>query len=179
MTPPAVWSDKRPRSPSSTCPAVPTSRRPGAFLRSPRRDGHQPPLPVPRRLDVRTSRIIAAGLPPSFQRDVAEALGLDTDEVAWVQSMPAVEELLMRASSPVDMIVLSPEVKEANVLPMAEFVGRISPGTAIVLVCNDSSWNGSQPAARRAGIHEVVVLTKGKDAVADAIKRFLPSRPNR
>ena len=70
------------------------------------------------------------------------------DEVGWVQSATAAEELLINAFQPIDVLVLSPEVKEPDALGLAEFVGRQAPGTAMVLV-RDHTWNGC--SRRRCG----------------------------
>jgi pilus assembly protein CpaE len=61
-------------------------------------------------------------------------------------------------------------VKEPDALGLAEFVGRSSPGTAIVLV-RDHTWNGLLPAAMRAGIRDVVDMTQGADELRDAVER--------
>jgi pilus assembly protein CpaE len=68
--------------------------------------------------------------------------------------------------------VLSPEVKEADALGLAEFVGRTAPGTAIVLV-RDHTWNGLLPAAMRAGIRDVVDMTQGTDELREAVERAI------
>ena len=107
--------------------------------------------------------VVAVGTPQSFRQQIARALELEADEVGWVQSATAAEELLINAYAPVDVLVLSPEVKEPDALGLAEFVGRASPGTAIVLV-RDHTWNGLLPAAMRAGIRDVVDMTQGTDA---------------
>ncbi|MGZ5297807.1 MAG: AAA family ATPase, partial [Actinomycetota bacterium] len=80
------------------------------------------------------------------------------------------EELLINAFTPIDVLVLSPEVKEPDALGLAEFVGRQSPGTAIVLV-RDHTWNGLLPAAMRAGIRDVVDMTQGTEELRDAVER--------
>ena len=92
--------------------------------------------------------------------------------MGWVQSATAAEELLIGAYSSVDVLVLSPEVKEADALGLAEFVGRTSPGTAIVLV-RDHTWNGLLPAAMRAGIRDVVDMTQGTDELREAVERAI------
>jgi pilus assembly protein CpaE len=97
---------------------------------------------------------------------------LEPEEVGWVQSATAAEELLIGAYSSVDVLVLSPEVKEADALGLAEFVGRTSPGTAIVLV-RDHTWNGLLPAAMRAGIRDVVDMTQGTDELREAVERAI------
>src|SRR6185312_8503841 len=66
----------------------------------------------------------------------------------------------------------SPEVKEADALGLAEFVGRTAPGTAIVLV-RDHTWNGLLPAAMRAGIRDVVDMTQGSDELREAVERAI------
>ena len=73
---------------------------------------------------------------------------------------------------PVDVLVLSPEVKEPDALGLAEFVGRQAPGTAIVLV-RDHTWNGLLPAAMRAGIRDVVDMTQGTEELRDAVERAI------
>jgi pilus assembly protein CpaE len=104
--------------------------------------------------------VVAVGTPQSFRQQLARALEVETEEIGWVQSATAAEELLIQAYHPVDVLVLSPEVKEPDALGLAEFVGRQAPGTAIVLV-RDHTWNGLLPAAMRAGIRDVVDMTQG------------------
>ena len=114
--------------------------------------------------------VVAVGTPQSFRQQIARALEVDTDEVGWVQSATAAEELLINAYNPVDVMVLSPEVKEQDALGLAEFMGRQAPGTAIVLV-RDHTWNGLLPAAMRAGIRDVVDMTQGNDELREAVER--------
>jgi pilus assembly protein CpaE len=114
--------------------------------------------------------VVAVGTPQSFRQQIARALELEGDEVGWVQSATAAEELLIGAYTPVDVLVLSPEVKEPDALGLAEFVGRTAPSTAIVLV-RDHTWNGLLPAAMRAGIRDVVDMTQGTDELREAVER--------
>ena len=114
--------------------------------------------------------VVAVGTPQSFRQQIARALELEADEVGWVQSATAAEEMLINAYAPIDVLVLSPEVKEPDALGLAEFVGRTSPGTAIVLV-RDHTWNGLLPAAMRAGIRDVVDMTQGSDELREAVER--------
>ena len=114
--------------------------------------------------------VVAVGTPQSFRQQIARALELEGDEVGWVQSATAAEELLINAYAPIDVLVLSPEVKEPDALGLAEFVGRTAPSTAIVLV-RDHTWNGLLPAAMRAGIRDVVDLTQGTDELREAVER--------
>ncbi len=114
----------------------------------------QPGIAVPQ-------SIIAVGTPQTFRSTLARALEVEPEDVGWVQSVTAAEEMLVEADDPVDVLVLSPEVKEPDALGLAEFVGRTAPMTAIVMV-RDKSWNGLLPAAMRAGIRDVVDLTQGQ-----------------
>src|SRR5207244_9522416 len=127
-------------------------------------DGHPTPgrgrehQQHPREEVVTEANVYAVGTPQSFRQQVARAIEVEPDSVGWVQSPTAAEEMLIQAYSPVDVLVLSPEVKEPDALGLAEFVGRSAPGTAIVLV-RDHCWNGLLPAEMRAGIRVVVGLT--------------------
>lgn len=116
--------------------------------------------------------VVAVGTPQSFRQQLARALEVESEEVGWVQSATAAEELLIHAVHSVDVLVLSPEVKEPDALGLAEFVGRQAPGTAIVLV-RDHTWNGLLPAAMRAGIRDVVDMTQGTEELRDAVERAI------
>ena len=116
--------------------------------------------------------VVAVVTPQSFRQQLARSLELEAEEVGWVQSATAAEELLIGPYHTVDVLVLSPEVKEADALGLAEFVGRTSPGTAIVLV-RDHTWNGLLPAAMRAGIRDVVDMTQGTDELREAVERAI------
>jgi pilus assembly protein CpaE len=116
--------------------------------------------------------VVAVGTPQSFRQSIARALEVEPDEIGWVQSATAAEELLITDYNPIDVLVLSPEVKEPDALGLAEFVGRQAPGTAIVLV-RDHTWNGLLPAAMRAGIRDVVDMTQGTEELRDAVERAI------
>ena len=116
--------------------------------------------------------VVAVGTPQSFRQQLARSLEVESEEVGWVQSATAAEELLIHAFNPIDVLVLSPEVKEPDALGLAEFVGRQAPGTAIVLV-RDHTWNGLLPAAMRAGIRDVVDMTQGTEELRDAVERAI------
>jgi pilus assembly protein CpaE len=122
---------------------------------------------------VTEASIVAVGTPQSFRQQLARALEVEPDEIGWVQSATAAEEMLITAyQQQIDCLVLSSEVKEADALGLAEFVGRSAPGTAIVLV-RDHTWNGLLPAAMRAGIRDVVDLTQGSEELRDAVERAI------
>ncbi len=116
--------------------------------------------------------VVAVGMPQSFRQQLARSLEVEPDEVGWVQSPTSAEELLMTAYSPIDVLVLSQEVKEPDALGLAEFVVRQAPATAIVLV-RDHTWNGLLPAAMKAGIRGVVDMTQGPDELRDAVERAI------
>jgi pilus assembly protein CpaE len=121
---------------------------------------------------VTESGVVAVGTPQSFRQQLARALEVEPEALDWVPSATAAEELIVNADDPVDVLVLSPEVKEPDALGLAEFVGRQAPGTAMVLV-RDHSWNGLLPAAMRAGIRDVVDLTQGAQELRDAVDRAI------
>ena len=118
------------------------------------------------------SGVVAVGTPQSFRQQLARALEVEPDALDWVPSATAAEELIVNADDPIDVLVLSPEVKEPDALGLAEFVGRSAPATAIVMV-RDHSWNGLLPAAMRAGIRDVVDLTQGAQELRDAVDRAI------
>jgi pilus assembly protein CpaE len=119
-----------------------------------------------------TDSVLAVGTPQTFRSTLARAMEVEPEDVGWVQSVTAAEEVLVGADDPVDVLVLSPEVKEPDALGLAEFVGRAAPMTAIVMV-RDKSWNGLLPAAMRAGIRDVVDLTQGSEELRDAVERAI------
>jgi len=121
---------------------------------------------------VSDTSVYAVGTPQSFRQTLARALEVEADEVGWVQSATAAEEILIGADTRIDVLVLSPEVKDPDALGLAEFVGRSAPGTAIVMV-RDHTWNGLLPAAMRAGIRDVVDLTQGSEELRDAVERAI------
>jgi pilus assembly protein CpaE len=121
---------------------------------------------------VTESGVVAVGTPQSFRQQLGRALEIDPGELDWVPSATAAEELIVNADDPIDVLVLSPEVKEPDALGLAEFVGRSAPATAIVMV-RDHTWNGLLPAAMRAGIRDVVDLTQGAQELRDAVDRAI------
>jgi pilus assembly protein CpaE len=118
------------------------------------------------------SSVIAVGTPQSFRSTLARALECEPEDLGWVQSVTAAEEVLVEGRSPIDVLVLSPEVKDPDALGLAEFVGRTAPMIAIVAV-RDKGWNGLLPAAMRAGIRDVVDMTQGSEELRDAVERAI------
>src|SRR5207249_2891147 len=70
------------------------------------------------------------------------------------------------------VVVLSPVIKEVDAFGLAEFVGRRAPGTAVVLV-RDHAMNGLHPAAMRAGLRDVVDLSRGSEDLREALQRAI------
>ena len=118
------------------------------------------------------SSVIAVGTPQSFRTTLARALECEPEDVGWVQSVTAAEEVMVESREPVDVLVLSPEVKDPDALGLAEFVGRTAPMTAIVAV-RDKAWNGLLSAAMRAGIRDVVDQSQGTEELRDAVERAI------
>ena len=116
--------------------------------------------------------VIAVGTPQSFRTTLARALEVEPQDVGWVQSVTAAEEVLVETGEPIDVLVLSHEVKEPDAFGLAEFVGRSAPMTAIVMV-RDRPLNGLLPAAMRAGIRDVVNLSQGTGELRDAVERAI------
>ena len=117
--------------------------------------------------------VIAVGTPQSFRSALARSLEVEPDDVGWVQSVIAAEEILAEQTDHMSkVLVLSPDVKEPDALGLAEFVGRTAPMTAIIAVRERAS-NGFLPTAMRAGIRDVVDLTLGSDELRDAVERAI------
>jgi hypothetical protein len=108
-------------------------------------------------------QVIAVGTPQTFRAALARSMEVEDDAVGWVQSVVAAEEILADTDHSTHVLVLSPEVREPDALGLAEFVGRVAPMTAVVVV-REKSGNGLLPAAMRAGIRDVVDLTRERGA---------------
>src|SRR6059036_622817 len=116
-------------------------------------------------------RVVTVGPPLTFRHQVARALGADPDSVEWMPTVGAAEAAMAEGTGPPpNVVALSPTVKQQDALGLAEYFGKVSPTTAIVLV-RDRDLNGSLPAAMRAGIRDVVDLSKGSDDLREALER--------
>ena len=114
--------------------------------------------------------ILAIGSPPSFRQQVAGSLGLAPESVDWLPSVTAAEEFVVVRHMTPDVLVLSPEVKDADALGVADFILKHAPATAVVMV-RHSSPNGLLPTAMRAGIRDVVDLSRGESELREALER--------
>src|SRR2546427_2792039 len=116
------------------------------------------------------ARVLSIGGSQVFRQQVARALQAPTEDVEWVPTVTAAEENLARLGP--DVLVLAPAVKEPDAFGLADFVLRSRPATAVVMV-RERAGNGLLPAAMRAGIRDVVDLSKGHDDLRDALERAL------
>jgi pilus assembly protein CpaE len=116
--------------------------------------------------------ILAIGSPSSFRQQVAGAIGLAPESVDWLPSVTAAEEFVVVRHMAPDVLVLSPDVKDADALGVADFILKHAPATAVVMV-RHSSPNGLLPTAMRAGIRDVVDLSRGDSELREALERAL------
>lgn len=118
------------------------------------------------------ARVLAIGAPPAFRQQVARSLGEATESVDWLPSVTAAEEFVVVRHMAPEVIALSPEIKDADALGIADFISKHSPATAVVLVRNQQA-NGLLPTVMRAGIRDVVDLSRGEDDLRDALDRAI------
>ena len=114
--------------------------------------------------------VIAVGGRPTFRHQVARALERDVDGVDWTATVSAAESAMEDRHQPPNVVVLAPGVKEVDAFGLAEFMGRTSPASAVLLVRNQVS-NGLLPVAMRAGVREVVDLSQGGEELRRALER--------
>ena len=117
-------------------------------------------------------RVIAVGGPPTFRPQVARALSSLPDAIEWIPTVSGAESALLATTEPFDLVVLSPIVKEDDATGVAQFVAHRSPTTAVVVV-RDHVANGTLPGLIRAGVRDVVDLSRGSDELRDALERAL------
>ena len=116
------------------------------------------------------TRLTTVGGPKGFRRDVARAAGVPAEDVEWVSAADAPHHLLQGAAAWPDILVVSPDTQEAEAIDLAETAAISSPTTVVVLV-RDRIDNGLLPAAMRAGIRDVVDLSRGTDELGQALER--------
>jgi pilus assembly protein CpaE len=121
---------------------------------------------------VTERKVVAVGAPPTFRHQVARALAVDPESIDWMPSVSAAEAALGDTRIRPNVFALSPNIKEPDAFGLAEFVGRSSPSSAIVIV-RDLTPNGLIPRAMRAGIRDVVDLSQGGDEFREALQRAL------
>jgi pilus assembly protein CpaE len=116
--------------------------------------------------------VVAVGAPPTFRQTVARALERHPQEIEWMPSVSAVEGFLADKPGLIQVVVLSPVVKESDAFGLADFVARTTPSTAVIMV-RDRALNGLLPAAMRAGVRDVVDLSRGSHELREALHRAL------
>src|SRR5437867_4131273 len=107
-----------------------------------------------------------------FRQQVARALEWEAEAVEWMPTVTAVEGAIESGTPAPNVVVLSPSVKELDAFGLGEFLGRASPATAVLLV-RERELNGTLPAAMRAGIRDVVDLSRGGKDLEEALQRAI------
>jgi len=117
-------------------------------------------------------QVIAIGTPPTFRHQVARAMEADPETIGWMPTVAAAEDFLGQAPERPSVLVLSPTIKEPDAFGLAEFVGKSSPTTAVLLVRDrEVNMNGLLSLAMRAGIRDVIDLSRGGEDLREALKR--------
>jgi pilus assembly protein CpaE len=119
---------------------------------------------------MRAPRVVAVAGPEAFPADVARALGASPDAVSWLPSIASAQHAMADGQESFDIVVLAPSVSDDEAIALAEFAGRESPATAVLLV-RDIPVDGSFPRLVRGGVRDVVDLTKGRSEFRDALRR--------
>lgn len=119
-------------------------------------------------------KIVAVGAPPTFRFQVARAVQTDPESVQWMPTVTAAEAHIGEDHVSPYVLVLSPNIKEPDAFGLADFVGRSSPATAVLLVRERvANLNGLLSAAMRAGVRDVVDLSRGGEELREALSRAL------
>lgn len=118
------------------------------------------------------TRVITVGTPLLFRQQVARALAWEAEAVEWMPTVTAVEGAIESGAPAPNVVVLSPSIKEVDAFGLGEYLGRASPATAVLLV-RDRELNGTLPEAMRAGIRDVVDLSRGGTDLEEALQRAI------
>lgn len=117
-------------------------------------------------------RILAVGAPHTFREVVARAVDTPVQLVEWAETPAGCLKLWAQGPGPSDLVVISPTVEYQEALELAEIVHNSYPATATILV-RLREMNGMLPAAIRAGVRDVVDLSKGPDELTEVLGRAL------
>jgi pilus assembly protein CpaE len=115
------------------------------------------------------ARIAAVGASSSIRPEVAKALGTEPDAVAWLPSVASAAREIAETHA-FDVVVLGPTVRDEEAIGVAELLAREAPATAVLLV-RDEPVDGAFPTLVRAGIRDVVDLTRGSGDLREALRR--------
>ena len=77
-------------------------------------------------------------------------MGIDPQEIEWMPTVSAAEAGLVDHQVDPNVFVLSPTIKNVDALGLAEYVGRVAP-TAAVLLVRDRDVDGFLPVAVNSG----------------------------
>ena len=114
--------------------------------------------------------VAAVGGSPAFPPLVARVLGTTPEDVTWLPSVTSAERALAEAMQPFDVVVLAPGVKDEEAINVAELASKEAPTTAIIVV-RETSVDGAFPRLVRAGVRDVVDLSRGSGEFKEALKR--------
>jgi hypothetical protein len=114
--------------------------------------------------------VLAAGRPEEFRELVARALGVPLASVASVFGCAATEEHLMAVQGAVDVVVVSPDLRWPDILPMADFIHRSYPATAVIVVREDGT---AQLPSSFPGISATLSVDEGPAGLRNAVRRIL------
>jgi pilus assembly protein CpaE len=119
-----------------------------------------------------TSRIVSVGAPPTFRQEVGRALGIGPELIDWVPTVAACQEGFATPDGMSELLVLSPSIKDQEALSLAESVARAAPATAVVVVRERHS-DGFLSLAMRAGVRDVVDLSRGAEELREGLERAM------
>jgi pilus assembly protein CpaE len=119
-----------------------------------------------------TARIISVGAPPTFRQEVARGLGIAPELIEWVPTVAACQESFSGSGDSPEIVVMSPAVRDQDALSLGDSVSRVAPTTAVVVV-RDRLPDGFLPLAMRAGIRDVVDLSRGAEELREGLERAM------
>lgn len=117
-------------------------------------------------------RVVAVAEDQAFRPFVARALNAPPDTVGWTPSVQSLLEAVARGRGAIDLVVLASSIHDEDAIAVAQTLAREAPTAAVVLV-RDAPLNGSFPRLVRAGIRDVVDLSRGTADLQDALRRAL------
>lgn len=119
-----------------------------------------------------STRVAAVGGPPTFRPTIARALGAAPERIDWLADVAAAEAETRNEQGSYAMLVLSPLIDESDAAELARVLTRRAPGTAVVVV-RDQPPDGALPRLVRAGVRDVVDLSRGAGELEEALRRAL------
>lgn len=117
------------------------------------------------------ARVFTVGAPPSFRKEVAQALEVSPESIGWMPDATEIENVL-GGRERADLVVISPKIDDDDALALVQMSARFSPTTAVVVV-RSGDMNGALPSFMRAGVRDVVGDKAGPDELRDALERAI------